>query len=825
MAAPDVSSLTSSVQIFSSNTLPQIRAIHKALHAQIDDKGARLRTQVGGSYRELLGTADTIVGMNGDLIAVQSTLGTMGGRCGRAVVHGKVAGLGDFVKGVEVRSISGSTRLDVLAKTKLLGACALVVGRLLRGGIQPPEVHAVAQAAKAPGKGDRLVLAAKVLVLSRLLIKSFSDNVDIQVVSKAVEEAKKTLGRLRARLLRSVDKVLERVSPPDKHGDVLKALSAYSLATNSGATDVLRHFLHIRGDAMVMAFELEETERERQPTDVVKCMELYTNTTLTVQNLMPHKLTDALLSLKRSALLADETLRQVEALRLDIYEQWCGDEIQYFTPFIRHDDLNSSQAREMLSNWASRGGDILLQGLDKTLERMTEFKAVVDLRTTVLKVWISDGGRTKGFDASTMMKKIREVINKQMLAMLDTKVNKLRLVGSEVAGALEAWNQGQSRPSLWDEGTIDTDLGSGASYFTQEIISNLFGRDNAVARVVNSYSSWHDIIDDAVGAVAQLRRHRWDNDVEEIEDEVVIEQRQALLSKTDPQLHEDHLNHALVGAFEALHNQLEALWIKAREEQDAGHMAMFLTRVLRDIRTSLPKLDGVQSFGLELVPSLHEHIVAVVAQPPLEDFANSKLHKKQVIGRSLWEGVPELPNTPSPDAFSFLRNLVASAADAGTDLWSPHAVAQLKRHVAQRLTEAWLTVLSRLIKDNKDTSAVSTQNPGLLTDGSEVETETATGEAEADEEAPAQAEGNATQLDTPPAAQQRNDLLVQWLFDLQYLRCSLQGASQESAEQFAKLEKQLCDAIGPEGEEYKARFARAAEGYWKKTSLLFGLMA
>src|SRR3712207_7110156 len=52
-------SLTSSAQIFSSNyTLPQIRSIRKAIHLQIEDKSSRLRTQVGGSYRELLGTAD-----------------------------------------------------------------------------------------------------------------------------------------------------------------------------------------------------------------------------------------------------------------------------------------------------------------------------------------------------------------------------------------------------------------------------------------------------------------------------------------------------------------------------------------------------------------------------------------------------------------------------------------------------------------------------------------------------------------------------------------------------------------------------------------------
>ena len=77
-ALPDLSTQTASAEIFSAgHTLPQIRTIHKALHARLDDTAARLRTQVGGSYRELLGTADAIVAMRADMDAVQAALGRM----------------------------------------------------------------------------------------------------------------------------------------------------------------------------------------------------------------------------------------------------------------------------------------------------------------------------------------------------------------------------------------------------------------------------------------------------------------------------------------------------------------------------------------------------------------------------------------------------------------------------------------------------------------------------------------------------------------------------------------------------------------------------
>ncbi|CRK41996.1 hypothetical protein BN1708_016903, partial [Verticillium longisporum] len=108
---------------------------------------------------------------------------------------------------------------------------------------------------------------------------------------------------------------------------------------------------------------------------------LYVRTLLDVQALVPFKLSDALANLKKRPLLQGDVLRNLEALRLDVYERWCGDDILTFTPFVRHDDLDGPQARSMLTSWAERGGDVLVAGLRSTMERMTEFKAVIDLRT------------------------------------------------------------------------------------------------------------------------------------------------------------------------------------------------------------------------------------------------------------------------------------------------------------------------------------------------------------------------------------------------------------------------------------------------------------
>src|ERR1700733_1757644 len=74
--------------------LPQVRQFHRSLTAELDEKNARLRTLVGGSYRQLLGTAEMILQMKEDIGEVEEKLGRVGKGCGRGVIGGMVGGLG-----------------------------------------------------------------------------------------------------------------------------------------------------------------------------------------------------------------------------------------------------------------------------------------------------------------------------------------------------------------------------------------------------------------------------------------------------------------------------------------------------------------------------------------------------------------------------------------------------------------------------------------------------------------------------------------------------------------------------------------------------------
>lgn len=824
MGSRDASTFESSAEIFSSTlTLPQIRSLHKSLHVQIEEKSSRLRTQVGGSYRELLGTADAIVQMRHDNDDVQHILGTMGGRCGRTVVTSKAASLKKFTSKQEDPKESAAIKL------RLLEACALVSERILKGGCGLGDKTT---------KGDRLVLVAKILALSRLLVKSFSDSAATPGTRASVDALKKTLDALRRRLRRRVEKVLERPGDDSHRPDILKALCVPSLTSSSGAKDALRFFLEARKNAMTRAFDVEDGERSRSLENVMHALQLYTRTLLDVQALLPTKLPEALSELKKNPLVEDETLQRIENLRLDVYGHWCSEEFQYFTPFIRHDDLDGKQAREMLSSWAEDGSECLLNGLKQTLDEMTDYKHIMELRTKVLQLWIRDGSKAKGMDPQEMQDDLRQIINGRMLSVLENKVAKLRLVGSEVTATLDGWQTGVSdkQEELWDQAGYDGALAVGAGSFLQEVVSRLYGRNNAVSKTVHSYMSWYKVIDDVKEVVDALKKQRWDNDYDEVEDEETIEARQQVLGKKDPQQLQDRLDKTLDKTYKELEAHLTELWNKHKGGAHSSSIAPYFLRVLRDIRSKLPDRSAVKNFGLDIVPPLHAKVAEGVADAAVKDYASSGLSVRVITGKPLWEGEPLIPNQPSPELFGLLHSLSTTMSELGVDLWTPGAMRALKQKLANGLEAAWAKELDNLTttasknSDGDEAKGVKKGRKNKKGKTSQSENKEAGETAEKadggnDEEGEAEDEkADEDSEDRQISPELVKDLCTQWYFDISVLQNCV-GAEESAGKKLATAGDTIYKHTGISDEAVRKRIVKQSGEFWQRISLLFGLLA
>jgi hypothetical protein len=794
--------------------LPQIRLFHRSLTSELDEKNARLRTLVGGSYRQLLGTAETILHMRDDINVVEDKLGRVGKGCGRGAVSGKAGGLAKLQECG--RHGKHAEELQWAARIKVLGVCAVIVGRLLKRSIP-------SESAPKGGRGRNLVLAAKVLVLSRLLEKSIVDMVPKRSITdkETLENLKRKLETSKRRLRRAIERTLETVGG-DNREDLIQALAAHSLTTNSGAKDVLRRFLQIRGGALSLSFE-EDTDKESP--GYVRALELYAQTLLDVQALVPRRLSETLASLTTKHLLKDESLRELEGLRLDVCEKWFGDEILFFTPYIRHDDLEGAQAVSTLKAWAKHASEVLLQELARSLESFTEFKAVVELRRRILAIWIKEGGKARGFDPSILLDSLREVINRRFVELLKSRVSKLHLVASEIEGTLESWERGVTdrQDSLWDDEMVGMEITNGALAFKQSVLARTYGRNDAVSRTYRGYQTWRHLVEETTVAIDQLKKQRWDDDLEDIEDDATLESRNTLLSVDDPQMLQECLDSSLDKAYKDLHEKIGMLFRTYSESDQVGPISIYVLRVMRDIRSELPKNPSAQAFGLSLVSSLHKQLALTTSAELLLKFTKT-FSMKRVAGRSLWEGgdgLRELPVQPSPGTFKFLHGLASSMAKIGSDLWSPGAVRVLKQYLRAEVNSAWISSLDNQVAEAKvdgiPTNGDVTSNQDKLKEAEE----------EAVEETPVS--GSDTKSGEPEnnvEIQRTNkaEVVLQFLFDVLVLQNAFETSNLSPGGELIDLIKMLESRAEVEA-GWKKRLDISAREYWKRTSLLFGLIA
>jgi len=61
--------------------VPAIRRMEQQLRSDISTNRERLRSLVGGSYRDLLGTAETIIEMDGKMHDVEGLMADIGRKC------------------------------------------------------------------------------------------------------------------------------------------------------------------------------------------------------------------------------------------------------------------------------------------------------------------------------------------------------------------------------------------------------------------------------------------------------------------------------------------------------------------------------------------------------------------------------------------------------------------------------------------------------------------------------------------------------------------------------------------------------------------------
>ncbi|KAM0713637.1 hypothetical protein Q7P37_010599 [Cladosporium fusiforme] len=743
---PTPSTLRSWEEAF-DHPLPVVRKLESQLRTQISENQNRLRSLVGTSYRDLLGTAERIIEMDGQMQSVEGNLAGIGRRCDYRVVERGRENLGRLRNAGRQQE---EQKLEVAARVKVLKGALETVGRIIR-------------------KGGNTLGAAKVLVLARLLHNSISENDSPPAV---LAELKKKLTGMRKRLLSYIERSLAQTT-----GDRIalsNTLCAYAMITSSVPKDVLRHFLQVRYE------QLESKAETPNEHNILSMLDLYGKTLTDTRDLFPRRLADALGQLSKAPLLQDEHVTSNEDLNLDVYRQWIPEDIRGFTPWVRNDQLTSSETNDGLRSWAKQAQVAFVQTLEECLQAQQSAQVVLSVRRNVLSKFLSVSSnlRSEGFTQS-----INDLRNVFLCRLGELAVHSAELSNFALQSLddLESLSNPTQQASPWSLATQALDMKGGALSFRTAILDHRHGRTEPIRREHDALDRWTAQLNSHWEFVADMRSAKWDDDLDfdlEDLDYEGDESLQEALSRNDAIQLESKLREATTEAFKRAYGKVEAA--TGTETQHAA----FFVRVLRELdqrrraladRISAP--GDVNPFDHKtMVSSLHTALAEQACQQPLAEF-KSALHQQTFIAVSLWDGTPALPMHPSPVTFRFLTALQARMASTGEDVWSAAAVKAVHDHVCKGLSEA----LTSFPASNPD--------------------DTGEKEVAGDED----------------RSSKDKVLRVQRAFDTLCLSSAFGSTLKENA-------ATLCEVAGLD-EAARQRMEKSASDYWKRTSLLFGLLA
>lgn len=653
-------------------------------------------------------------------------------------------------------------------------------------------------------------------MVSRLLHKTLSQQ---ESIPPFLDDLRKQLASLRLTLLNRIDKRLASSNSTEE--TIIESLAAYCLVSSPSSDEAIHKFHQVR--LGVITSRLEKS-RENIP----KTLRLLVETLQTSKVLRSRQFTDVLSGLKSRPVLSDPEIRSLDGLEIEVLGRFAAPGVINFTPYIKLSDLSRSEGVDLIKDWAFTAFEKFAEGSQKSLAHSNDFQELLALRTETLELWLESWGSTIMHRSANVLERLRGVFNGNLKRVLTMKVETIDEVSGHISATISSWESSphhNSNGSLWDSDIISADYSNGAATFKQSVTDRILGCDADVSAVLVKYQYWLASIRDVNQSIDTLRRLRWTDVLvgSEVEDDDINITPQ--LNEEDPRLLSDSLQAAMREAF----NNLQVAFSEAFNafgSSQQSEKATFLLRLIRLVRRDIPTGFVADDFlfSSDVVPGLQKLLAAeIVAQAGSLSFVpSSNIHPetkklKIVPGRSLWEGEPPAPVQPSPGAFKYLRRLTAIMDENGSDLWDPSTLKVLKEALQNQLETLIGSTLEELETWNspsKSGETSETKDGGSKKD----EKEGKEGEDESDSEPKEQ--DNKTEIsDDSTRSDTIRDWKIQLLFDAIYL-ANMLGDSAQLADVADRVQK----SADTDPEMLKS-MRKMGQEYWKRTELLFGLLA
>jgi hypothetical protein len=701
--------------------------------------------------------------MNVESSEVESRLASIGIRCNTSLIGKKSVNLTDITRDSTGRSEADKAFAGQFA---LLHRCTTVTGRLLR-------------------KHDSPLLASKLMVISRYLYKTLSQHPN---TPPFLETLRSQLSYVQKLIRRRIDRRLGSASSSVE--DIIDSMAAFCLSSNASSLDVITHFHNIR-----LNYIGKRLDRDNGSECIPKALSLYIQTLRHTKILFSRRLSDALGKLQAQPLLNDHDIQKLDDIDLDILGRWVVPDVKNFTPWIKSDALTKQSAEQTLKSWSKKAFQAFLERGAATLEGFVDFAGVLALRKKTLDIWLAAVSTTLTHSSTSVLEGLRDLFNTQLKNILLSEAQKLLSVGDSVKSHLKEWEKTEASAtrSLWDPDLLSLEVSEGATTFKKVITETLLGQDTKIINVLELYHSWLATIENSRQLIEDLQSTKWEDTLDEDEDDEFQTSTVDLLTKDDPHLlREEQIKTVRQALFDLQKSFEDSIKGFGGSNSDK---AAFVLRLIRDLRRESPNIlqDDEIEFAQGIVLGLHEILAEeVLSKAPASKIIPPSKNIARVPGRTLWEKTPELPIQPLPSTFRYFKRLVEAMEELGPDLWNPSAVSILK----QKLNESAIDSFSA--------------KSGQLKPADNTEEEKETDGAEEKESS------------AEPGLNIARDWKIQLLFDAFYIRDIL-SVQIDGTEPLDELIETLQGEIGEDGSA--GTLQESAHEYWNRTQLLFGLLA
>ena len=759
--------------------VPVVRRLEQQLRGSINENREQLRRLVGTSYRDLLGTAERIIEMEKHMHNADELLGEIGQKCNARTIEKIVV---NHARSTQTQRDRSARRNGLASTLAVLLNCMTISGRIIK-------------------RGGPSLLAAKLLVLARLLHSSAAKSQDPPPL---LDTLRTRLTSLRRRVLNYIDKIL--AESKTERVVLIETLSAFSLATTSTPTDVLRHFLSTRAEA------LNDLLEEPSEQGLHSAFSLLLSTLREAQAVFPRRLADLLSRLQNEPLLQDGAVRSTADLNLDLYERWIAEDVQNFTPYLRHDQLKATQATKVIEAWAGTARQTVIEGLKKLLHSMKDAQKVTALRKDIISRSLSADRKLPGVDQATFFEDLRACFIEGLRRIASETTHEMTTVIDE---ALSADKSGTivKAVDMWDPHNIELDLSKGAVDFRNLIINSSQTKDGRLQSLDKSLARWSSRMNALSATIKSMKEERWDDDFDlDLDDDLELSGPQDLLAKEDPRTLSDVVNEQKKEALSKIFERIGSLVADGSNAKYA-----FLLRLLREVLQHAGSSERSASAATkppaQLLDALYKGLAReVLDRLPYEPSTNP-IPFSRSPATTLWEGSPALPIQPSPACFRFLRETCKIMQQAGGDLWTINAVDALKLVLSDLVAKS---VNNTVLKQRDEAGeVVSAQKPTNGDAETDADTEDIDGVAESREPVAASS--------TTDTVQQHRRLL-QTLYDVLYLNKVLGLTSSLETTDLDKVLSELKDGSELEAQGIE-RLRKSSGEYYKRTYLLFGLLS